>query len=505
MAGFTKALQVDVSPSGSGHKKAQLDNDEFGYYNYGDFGGAGIGVPNKVLTSSLTFNQMDGMYTFNVWVRACVDKIVKRAVAVAPQVKSILKKHGEKPTDSQKRRIAVIENLLAVPNNQQTSFDNIRSMIFTDTLIYDASAMELVQGDKGVEEMYAVSGDSVKLNVNQKGIFKSIKKAYLQVDSRQKVVASFANDELIYFLQYPRAGRVYGKSPLESLSQTVTAELYSADFNLKRFINDATPRIAIMFENLGLGQGGEAMQRMRKWWDSELKGKPHKPILIGSENGSIKFEKIGLTNEDMQFQEYSRWLLSKIMVVYRMQAAVLGVIDTNQGRVNSAYQETQFKKDALRPLLLMLSNQMNTTAIWSKTNFGFNDIYLDWEGLDFEDKKIQAQIHEIYIKTGVFTINMVLKQLGMEPVTWGDVPYMFNQFQPVSDIVSPDKNISNSLFKNLSKDLDGFDLSSWLVNGLSVGGVIPTGLERVEKGDIKVAVDKILKIRDSYRSSIELF
>jgi len=234
---------------------------------------------------------------------------------------------------------------------------------------------------------------------------------------------------------------------------------------------------------------------LRDWWESELKGKPHKPILIGSENGGIQFEKIGLTNEDMQFQEYSRWLLSKIMSVFRMQPAVLGVIEVNQGRINASYQETQFKKDALEPLLLMMSNQINTTAIWSATNFGYNDIYLDWEGLDYEDKKIQAQIHEIYLKTGVFTINMVLKQLGMAPVPWGNVPYMFNQFEPISE---KGNNEGDGAVKGLSKEFGSeFDVVSWLSKGLTMGGVVPTGLERVEKSSVKDAVNKIMSLRAS--------
>ena len=324
--------------------------------------GGTYSTPTKRMISRLDYRTMEIMYWANIWVRSCVDKIVKRSAYVNPSIKAMLKNPLDDPTDEQKKRIEGIEDILSVPNSMQQSFETIRKQVFTDLLIWDAGALELVKDDSGFTSMYAVSGDTIRLDVDKRGIFKDFKQAYFQVD-QGTTVAKFAIDELLYFMQYPRANSVYGLSPLESLRQTVTAELYATDFNIKRFINDATPRYAVMFENLGLGQGGEAMQRIREWWDSELKGNPHKPILVGSEQGDIKFEKIGLTNEDMQFQEYSRWLLSKIMAVYHMQAAVLGVIEVNQGRINAGYQETQFKKDAVKPLLRTFSNQFNTLEI----------------------------------------------------------------------------------------------------------------------------------------------
>jgi len=482
MISFSKLYKVDA-PFTVSQKKSGIGEEEF---MYGGGSRGGYSEPTKIMTKELDYPTMNSMYQLNTWIRACVDKIVRRSTSVSPIIKAVIKKAGAKPTDDQKRRIEFIENLLAVPNNSQESFDKIRTEIFTDVLIFDAGALELVSNNtkKGIDEIFSVAGNTIRKNVDQRGIFKDKLAAYIQKDNYGKTIAKFAIDELCYFSQYPRANRVYGNSPLESLRQTVTAELFATDFNLKRFVNDATPRIAIMFENLGYGQGGPAMTRLRQWWDQELKGNPHRPILIGSEKGGIKIEKVGLTNEDMQFQEYSRWLLSKIMAVYHMQAAVLGVIEMNQGRINAEYQEEQFKKDAIKPLLKSFSNQFNTLVIWSNSNFGYNDIYMSWEGIDNIDKQLEAKIHQIYLRYGVFTINMVLQQLGMEPVEWGDVPYLLNQMIPLQSKSKPS-------FPARKED-DDFDLKGWLSTGLTVGGIIPTGLERVEKTDIDLAIRKLL-------------
>lgn len=498
--GFKKSLSSKIKNRENldtlSGRKAEIYSDEF--FLGGGFGDGKSGTPERVTHEELSFETMEQMYEINVWVRACVDKIVRRAVSVQPKMKSVLRRSNSKPSDAQKGRIETIESFLAIPNKSNQSFDHIRRQLFTDILIWDAAALEMVNKFDGssIEEIYAVSGDTIRINADKHGTFKSLKEAYIQKDYNNTKVATFAVDEMLYFMQYPRAKSVYGLSPLESLRQTVTGELYSADFNIQRFINDATPKFAIMFENLGTGMGSDAMQRLKTWWNQELRGKPHKPILIGSENGQIKFEKVGLSNEDMQFQEYSRWLLSKIMAVYHMQAAVLGVIEVNQGRINAQYQEEQFKKDALLPLLSTFSNQFNTNAIWSQKNFGFRDIYLSWEGLDDIDKERQAKIHELYLKHGVFTINMVLNELGYDPVPWGDVPYMFNQLEPIVG------GISNDDEGDGTEEDDEFN--KWLSNGISDHGVVPTGLEKIEKSEKKEAIAKLMNMRDKFRKKYSI-
>ena len=183
------------------------------------------------------------------------------------------------------------------------------------------------------------------------------------------------------------------------------------------------------------------------------------------------------------------------MTVYHVQPFVLGVIEVNQGRLNASYQEEQFKKDAIRPLVCTFSNQFNTLVVWSATNFNYNDVYLDWEGLDFIDRKLEAEIHEIYLRYGVFTINMVLQQLGMDTVEWGDVPYLLNQMVPLDVGKVPSR-------EPLPKSVGKFTFKDWLRMGLEKGGVVPTGLERVEDVDVQEAINKIVKERQRIRSKL---
>jgi hypothetical protein len=305
----------------------------------------------------------------------------------------------------------------------------------------------------------------------------------------------------------PQADRVYGLSPLESLVQTVTAELYASDYNLNFFYNNATPRFAILMEGLGLGQGAAALQRFRQWWDNELRGNPHRPIVIGTESGKINFEKVGLSNEEMQFQEYSKQLLQKIMAVYKMQPIILGVEsagDAGGSKSNSEEQVRQHKIEAVKPHLSAFMEKFNAQVIFSKSGLDMKDVYLDFD-LDVVDKKTQAEWNDIYLKSGVITINEIrVKGLGMMPVPWGDVPYLQNNLVPFGagkngqavpgdpnnvDLTGQDGNVPNVNLMNRSmvRKLIGSNDNEY-----------PIGWENMEINERLEVVEELIKNREKF-------
>ena len=386
-------------------------------------------VPDKILYRGLTYSEMERMYLANVWVRAIVDRIILRIVDVQPTVRFIMTDRKKDPTEDMKKHKAAIEELIGNPNGGVEDFDGLRSSLHKDILLYDAGAMEIVQasdtsGSTEPFELFSVAGDTIKKNADKHGVFRSPDEAYFQIDERGEKVATFPIGALAYMMLSPSAGRIYGLSKLESLRQTVTAELYAAQYTLDFFSNDATPRFAVLFDNLGMGQADAAMKRVRAWWEHELKGKPHRPILMGTEQGQVRFQQVGLTNQDMQFQEYSRWLLTKIMAVFGMQPFVLGVVDIGTGKLNSEQQSEQFKKDALAPQLRLFQNMFNSHVVHPKSGFGFDDVYLDWRSFMPKDEKTQAQIHKIYWEVGAITANMIREELGLEAIEGGDVLFV---------------------------------------------------------------------------------
>lgn len=434
--GFTKTFFYKQQQL-TADKRSSIDSDELMYG--GNSSNSQQSYAEKISVRGLSFKQMNAMYVSNVWVRAIVDKIIERVSDVKPIVKPIRTNTDDSSdflSDETKRNMDELNEFLLEPNDNNESLTTIRKKLSRDLLIYDAGALEILAGldiskKKKLVNIYNVPGNTIKINADSRGILPPTD-AYVQVDRNLRVVTKWNKEKIIYTMLNPQSDRVYGLSPLESLIQTVTAELYSSQYNLDFFYNNATPRFAVLMEGLGLGQGAAALTRFRTWWDNELRGNPHRPIIIGTEQGKIQFQKVGLNNEEMQFQEYSRMLLAKIMVIYKMQPMILGVDMGNatSNQQNAQVQERQFKIDAIKPHMTMFTEKINQQIIFPKTGFGFKDIYIDFD-LDIIDKKQQAEWHQMYLSTGVITINEIrTKGLGMMPVPWGNVPYLQNNLVP---------------------------------------------------------------------------
>lgn len=517
MVGFSKSFFVKQLDN----KQSSIDSDEIEYGSYsGDRSYA-----EKISIKGLSFYQMNMMYVSNVWVRAIVDKTVERVTDIAPLVKPLRKYQGTdydesstKLPDDVKKSMDIINEIIVNPNSNNESFTSIRKKVSRDLLKYDAGAIEIIKGadlknNKRLIEIYAVGGNSIKLNQNKKGLLVD-NDSYIQVDKNLKVVTSWSKDKIMYFILNPQADRVYGLSPLESLVQTVTAELYSSDYNLNFFYNNATPRFAVLMEGLGLGQGAAALQRFRQWWDNELRGNPHRPIVIGTEAGKIQFQKVGLSNEEMQFQEYSKQLLQKIMAVYKMQPIILGVESAGNAGVakaNSQEQVRQYKIEAVKPHLTAFAEKFNQQVVFSKSGLNINNAYLDFD-LDIIDKKVQAEWNKIYLESGVITINEIrVKGLGMTPVPWGNVPYLQNNLVPFGagkngqavpgnpndvNLTSQDGNVPNVNLMNRSmiKNLIGTDNEKY-----------PIGWENMEINERLDLVEELIKNREKFLSKVYSF
>lgn len=453
-----------------------------------EFSGA-TEMPEKVLYKGLTYSEMRLMYIGNIWVRVCVDRTTGRIAAIKPIIR-IVKGKGGSVSDEAKRHKEEVEDFIANPNATTESFNAIRIRVTKDSLIYGSGAMEVVKASnasgtkKTPVELYSVPSHTVKLNVDDRGIFRSMDKAYLQVDDGGKIVAEFPQDELVYLNAYPEAGRIYPLAPLESLRQTVTAELYVSQYNLDFFANDATPRFAVMFSGLPSGTVNEAMTRLRQWWDHELKGRPHRPLLLGTAGGNVQFARVSSTNQEMQFEQYSRILLQKIIAVYGVQPFVIGVVDATTGKLNSQQQEEQFKKDAMAPHLQLFAHHFNTEIIWPDKGFGYDDIYLDWRAFLQKDEKELAEIHEIYWKIGALTVNMIREELGLDRLDdeWADMPFISTDYIPI-DMAATVAAEGQLLAAAKMLRQDAVD-------------TLP-GLSRMEPGQVEESIVKILSRRDA--------
>jgi len=459
----------------------------------------GNSYAKNLVESGISYYAMDKMYSHNVWIRAVIDKIVERASNVPVLIKPIRTSDSAIP-DATKRNMERVQQLLIRPNDQFETFNTILKKYLRDILKFDAHGIEIaIQsiGGKVTPDIYSVAGNTIRLNLDNKSNLIQ-DSAYQQIDNAQKIIATWPANRLMYFMNNPQSNRNYGFSPLETLVQTVTAELYSSQYNLDFFYNNATPRIAIMMEGLGTGQGSSALKRIREWWDKELKGKPHSPIILGTEHGSVKIEKVAMSNKDMEFMEYSKWLLQKIMAIYKMPATILGISNGEQSNKGDlAEQVSQFKIEAINPLLSNIYQRLNLQLIFNPNIYAINDVYIDYD-LDIADKTKQAEYHERYMRSGVLTINEIRSSgLGLPPVPWGNVPYMQNNVAPFgigpNGAAVPITDLAGMVPNDPNNSAQVMDVGI-------VARSLPVGWEHMESSGQKEIISKLLKDRNSILS-----
>jgi HK97 family phage portal protein len=354
----------------------------------------------------VSYEDMWRMYLRNEWVRACVDKITKSVTNSNLMAVATGLKDGDKPTPEQQKRIDEINKLLDDPNTGIESWKDVRREYLRDVLIYDAGAIEIVYDESGVPaELYSLPGSKVRLNVDSHGNFADDNKAFVcqggMVDGRKIPDTDFARKEVAYLVANPKSGSMYGLSPLETLYQAVATDLFASKYNSDFFKNNAEASGIIGLEGMSITD----LSRFRAYWKKETEKQPHKTVAV---NSKVSWTPMNLTNRDMQFLEYQKWLLCKIMTVYAMQPVVLGVIDPTTGKLNSEQQLKSYKEEAVKPLLELETYQL--TKVLVQQGFGYDDIKIDYEPIDIEDEVSNADIATKSVTAGIITPNEARKK-----------------------------------------------------------------------------------------------
>ena len=374
-------------------------------------------------SGELSYSQMYEFYRKNEWVRSCVDLIV--GTCSKTKVKVVPVNADEEITPETQKHIEEVEALIHNPNKRDESFEMLRRKILKDILIYDAGALEIVyQGEKPAE-LCDLPGDRMRISVDENGYYNEeafylIPKLKPGETWKKDNAVPFSQEEVIYFMQNPRAGGVYGLSPIESLVNSIEADLNAGEYNANFFLNNAEPSGIINLKGLPKAE----LTRFKNFWKQDLKTykNAHKIFITNIEKG-IEWLKTSENAKDMQFMEYQKWLLQKILTVYRVKPFVLGIIDETTGKLNSAEQWIAFKESAIDPLLSMEAYLYTTKLI--NAGFGYDDVKIEFESIDIRDESAEAERAVKLVTSGIMTINEVRKKLyGLNEVDWGNQPFM---------------------------------------------------------------------------------
>jgi HK97 family phage portal protein len=209
---------------------------------------------------------------------------------------------------------------------------------------------------------------------------------------------------------------IRGLSLLASLELTVASDLFAMKFNERFFENSAHTGVIFNMKN----SSPEEVERNRVWMDQNYVGteNSHKPLIL---EGDIEVSKSVSSRAEMQFVEGRKFNREEILSVLDVDPSKIG-INENSNRSVSKEADNTFRQENISPLQLIVEEEINNHLIM--TLFGWDDILFRQNDASRRDQLDMMKLYAEAERLGVFSINEVRAELGLLPITGGDVYFV---------------------------------------------------------------------------------
>lgn len=206
---------------------------------------------------------------------------------------------------------------------------------------------------------------------------------------------------------------IRGLSLLASLELTVASDLFAMKFNERFFENSAHTGVIFNMKN----SSPEEVERNRVWMDQNYVGteNSHKPLIL---EGDIEVSKSVSSRAEMQFVEGRKFNREEILSVLDVDPSKIGISE-NSNRSVSKEADNTFRQENISPLQLVVEEEINNHIIM--TLFGWDDIVFRQNDASRRDQLDMMKLYAEAERLGVLSINEVRAEIGLLPVTGGDV------------------------------------------------------------------------------------
>lgn len=400
---------------------------------------------NQYLTKGLV---KPGRVSFDVLRRAAQAVHIARICINTLKEKITKTEWVIQPIDQQKRktgvddeRIKKLTELFKHPNSNSETFRTLLDKILEDLLVLDTVSIEKVRDTAGeLMELHYVDSATIRPVYDEHGNqdvpiplktihgTEMLPVSYLQIfDNSQyggpesgEIVAAWPKNDFMYFNMHPQGAMEsfgYGLSPLEAVL-SVVANILNADmYNGTYFQEGAFPPVIIQL----IGQMDQRdLEAAREYLYSELQGNFHKPAIMAGKTKAEVLNLKDLTNRDMEFMEYMKFLSRLLAAAYGLSAQDINITE-DLNRATSEVQKSLSEAKGYGSILHLLKETFNNEIVWG--DFGYDDLEFEWVQEDSTDPTALSQIHDLSLKNGTMTLNEVRQKNGELPYgDWADEP-----------------------------------------------------------------------------------
>lgn len=214
----------------------------------------------------------------------------------------------------------------------------------------------------------------------------------------------------------------YGVSELETLVEIITWILWGLTYNGNFFKNGSQPKGFINIKNPNISNS--TLQEFRQAWTQTMVGvnQSHRtPVINGIDLEWIDLQK--LSNRDMEFNEWTKFLIIMACSVYRIDPSELGFnFKESQQIFGQDGQRERLKhsrEKGLKPLLIFLQGII-TKYIVSELDENYEFAFT---GIEVEDEEAQVKLDSEKLSSGMVSMQDIFKK------------YNGRDFDPDKDII----------------------------------------------------------------------
>lgn len=225
--------------------------------------------------------------------------------------------------------------------------------------------------------------------------------------------------QLLYAPMRPRTDMpVFGYSPIEQIFVEATEAIRKTQYQVNFWSEGTIPDLIVTVPD---NWSPRQIAMFQGHFDAMLSGNLRLKSKVRFIPGGMKPFDIKNSSGESLWSQRDETLIRLCCYAYSVSPTPF-VKQTNRATAQNAQETAQ--EEGLYPLMSYWKEVIIDPII---EMHGMDDVEFTFLPRPEVDMKKQADIHQVYVRDGVMTVNEAREQLGLEPIEGGDVPMIFTQ------------------------------------------------------------------------------
>lgn len=403
---------------------------------------------NRKPGATVTYDQLRNMSRFHDVSRSCIN-IRKRQLTnlewdIVPTDDADAKRYV--------KDIPVLKAWFKTIGGYNMKMRRLLEIMVEDYLVIDAVVLaKRKTRDNTFLGFVPVDGTTIKLLVDQYGGTPMPPQYAYEQWIRGSKVGEFKADQIVYDILNPRSDSPYGFSVMESLIMNVEQSLKVQMYNAAYFTDGTTPE---GFFGVPDNWTKDQIQQYQEFFDALIGGDPRlqrRLKFVPSGGSGYTATK---TFDFKAMEPYMMWLMRVTASLFGVMPQELGFTD-EVNKSNGLEQTDISKRNSIVPMTNAISEiftqvlQTETIGLMedgkvTSTMGPFPELKFVFKGIDVKDERLESEVTERQIKSGLISIDEWRKDNGLEPIGMSE-PFVLagNTVVLVKDIPTISSNTAN--------------------------------------------------------------